>query len=123
MSVEHRSSDARSRPAFKLVASVGAFGTPAFAEVLRRELLALPGGVLPIEGEQGGLIDPASIALTLLSSQADAERIEVAVGVFFTEIVGGCSCGDEPFNVNTYIELSLRIERTDGAAAIRLRWD
>ncbi|MFB1489081.1 MULTISPECIES: glucosamine--fructose-6-phosphate aminotransferase [unclassified Thiocapsa] len=112
-----------SRSAFKLVDSVGAFGTPAFAAVLRGELLALPEGVLPIAGEQGGLIDPASLGLTLLSSRADVERIEVAVGVFFTEIVGGCSCGDEPLSVNGYMELSLRIERTDGAAVILLRGD
>ena len=115
MSVERRSRDASSRPVFKLVDSVGAFGTPTFAEVLRRELLGLPDGVLPIPGEQGGLIDPESLGLTLLSSCADAERIEVVVGVFFTEIVGGCSCGDEPFEVNSYTELRLRIERADGA--------
>jgi len=121
VSVERRSRDARSRPAFNLVDSVGAFGTPTFAEVLRRELLALPDGVLPIEGEQGGLVDPASLGVTLLSSRADAERIEIAVGVFYTEIVGGCSCGDEPFGVNGYTELRLRIERADGGALILLR--
>lgn len=121
MSVERRSRDVSSRPAFNLVDSVGAFGTPAFAEILRRELLALPDGILTIEGEQGGLIDPASLGLTLLSSRTDAERIEVAVGVFYTEIVGGCSCGDEPFGVNGYVELCLRIERADGASVILLR--
>jgi hypothetical protein len=112
-----------SKPAFNLLDSVGAFGTPAFAAVLRGELLALTEGVLPIAGEQGGLIDPASLGLTLLSSRADAERIEVAVGVFFTEIVGGCSCGDEPFGVSGYTELRIRIERTDGAAVILFRED
>jgi hypothetical protein len=112
-----------SRPAFKLVDSVGALGTPAFAEVLIGELLALPDGVLPVEGEQGGLIDPASLGVILLSSRADADRIEVGVGVFFTEIVGGCSCGDEPFGVNGYKELRLRIERADGAAVILFRGD
>ena len=119
--MERWSRDARARAAFMLVESVGAFGTPAFAEVLRRELLALPEGVLPIAGEQGGLIDPASLGLTLLWSRADAERIEVAVGVFFTEIVGGCSCGDEPFGVNGYTELSLRIEQVDGATLVLCR--
>jgi hypothetical protein len=58
-----------------------------------------------------------------LTSRADAERIEIVVGVFFTEIVGGCSCGDEPVAVNGYVELSLRIERVDGAAVILLRGD
>ncbi|RKT43998.1 glucosamine--fructose-6-phosphate aminotransferase [Thiocapsa rosea] len=106
-----------------LVESVAAFGTPAFPEVLRRELLALQDGVLPIAGEHGGLIDPETLGLTLLSSCADAERIEVVVGVFFTEIVGGCSCGDEPFEVNGYTELRLRIERTHGAAVILLQGD
>jgi hypothetical protein len=114
VSVKRRSSDESSRAAFKLVDSARTFATPDFVETLRRELLALPHGILPIAGEQGGLIDPASLGLTLLSSRADTERIEVDVGVFFTEIVGGCSCGDEPFEVNGYTELRLRTERADG---------
>jgi hypothetical protein len=96
--------------------SVSRYGASDFAATLSRELAALPEGSLPIIGEQGGLIDPASIGVTLLSAHADAGLIEVVIGVFFTESVGGCSCGDDPFSVAGYEELCLRIDRSDGAA-------
>jgi hypothetical protein len=96
--------------------SVSRYGSPDFATDLSRELTALPEGSLPIMGEQGGLIDTASIGVTLLSAHADAGRIVVVIGVFFTELVGGCSCGDDPFSVSGYKELCLRIDRSDGAA-------
>lgn len=69
-------------------------------------------GDLPIQAAatQGGLIDPASTVLTLLESRLDDEIIEATIGVMFTEIVGGCSCGDAPFTVNGWCRLRLRIE-------------
>ncbi len=107
----------------RLIDSANRYGTADFAATLSRELMGLPEGSLPIAGEQGGLIDTASIGVTLLSACADADRIELVMGVFFTEIVGGCSCGDEPFSLNGYEELILRIDRADGAALIRPRGD
>lgn len=107
----------------RLIESAHRYGTTDFAATLSRELTGLPEGSLPIAGGQGGRIDPESIGVTLSSACADDDRIEVVIGVFFTEIVGGCSCGEEPFNLNGYEELVLRIDRADGTAVIRLRGD
>lgn len=67
---------------------------------------------LPLQAAatQGGLIDPASTVLTLLGSRLDDQVIEATIGVMFTEIVGGCSCGEAPFSVNGWCRLRLRIE-------------
>lgn len=107
----------------RVIDSADRYGTADFAATLSRELTGLPEGSLPIVGEQGGLIDPASIGVSLLSACADADRIEVVIGAFFIEIVGGCSCGDEPLSLNGYEEFILRIERADGAAVIWPRGD
>jgi len=67
---------------------------------------------LPLQAaaSQGGLIDPASTVLTLLGSRLDDQTIEATIGVLFTEIVGGCSCGEAPFSINGWCRLRLRIE-------------
>jgi hypothetical protein len=90
--------------------------SPTLAETLSREIASLPDGSLPLAGEQGGRIDPDSIGVMLLSRASEAERVELVIGVFFTEIVGGCSCGEEPFSSPGYRELRLRIDRASGAA-------
>jgi hypothetical protein len=40
--------------------------------------------------------------------------------VFFTEVVGGCSCGDEPFEQPVYCELGVTIDRQSGEAVFNV---
>lgn len=86
------------------------------ADILSREIASLPDDSLPLVGEQGGRIDPDSIGVTLLSRASEPGRVELVIGVFFTEIIGGCSCGEEPFSSPGYRELRLRIDRASGGA-------
>jgi hypothetical protein len=106
-----------------LIASLHAFGTDGFAAALQRELRALPPGRLPLAGAavQGGHVDDATIGVSVLSAEQTADTIDVNLGVFFTEIVGGCSCGDDPYPSNGYCELRLRIDRRTGAASFTPR--
>mgnify|MGYP006271736693 CR=1 FL=1 len=68
--------------------------------------------------EQGGRVDPASIRLSLLSR--DTAGGWLRLGVFGEEVVGGCSCGDEPYAVGFYVELRLRLDPASGTAEIGL---
>ena len=99
-----------------LIETARSFGTDAFAATLQREIAALPEGSLPLAGLQGGWLESNSIAVMLLSCRADPEVIEATIGVFFREIVGGCSCGEERFTSDGYRELGLRIDRSSGGA-------
>lgn len=82
-----------------------------FNAVLTREIEGLHQDTLPLHRAllQGGLIDPYSIAVTVLQVTDANEKIKAKVGVMFVEIVGGCSCGDEPAGSPQYCELSLLI--------------
>ncbi|NCA71141.1 MAG: hypothetical protein EOM91_13760 [Sphingobacteriia bacterium] len=91
------------------------FGTPELAATLAREISAWPPDRLPLHGAQGGLIEPGSIGVTVLSCTPNGQRIDLLVGVFFTEVVGGCSCGEEPFAVPGYQEWGLGLDRATGA--------
>jgi hypothetical protein len=57
----------------------------------------------------------------VIASEADGDRIRVRVGVFFSGIVAGCSCADDPTPVeaqNEYCELLVDIDRRATAADI-----
>jgi hypothetical protein len=84
-----------------------------FAQQLKRELEHLQPGTLPLEQgtTQGGQVDDSNVAV-----QADAGVIRARVGIFFNEIVGGCSCGDDPLSVNAYCQIQVSIDRASAEA-------
>ena len=101
--------------AVRLPATLEAWGGGAFPAALKRELRALPAGSLPLQRgtAQGGLVDDSDIAVTLLQATEEPAVLRLRIGVFFTEVVGGCSCGDDPVAANAYCELGLEIDRHD----------
>lgn len=102
-----------------LADSLRAWGSAAFAATLKREVGALPPGSLPLARAttQGGQVDDRDICVTVLDAAADADGIRARVGVFFTEVVSSCSCGDDPLEVNAYCVLRIDIDRGTAAAA------
>jgi hypothetical protein len=94
-------------------ASLREWGGENFAPVLKQEIEALPPGTLPLQSgvTQGGLADDAGLTAVVLRTGDAGSAVEVVVGIFFTEIVAGCSCGDEPMALNAYCELQLRIDK------------
>lgn len=107
----------------RLPLTLGAWGTPAFESTLRSELAALPPACLPLDAltTQGGRVE--GVTLRLLAAEACADAIRARLGVFFTEWVGGCSCGDGLMPVQGYGEIELTIARGDAAARFIPRAD
>lgn len=89
-----------------------------FEKALKHELENLPAGTLPLEKgtNQGGFVDDSDISVTVISVKQDENSIQAKVGVFFTEIIVGCGCGDEPMPENAYCEMLISIDRTTFAA-------
>jgi hypothetical protein len=97
--------------------SLRAWNTAAFAGVLKAELMGLGAGVLPLrEAAAGGCTDESDVEITVLGASDSAAEIHVNVGVFFAEVIAGCSCGDEPSASNAYCELRVSIEKETGVA-------
>lgn len=99
--------------------------TDQFQQVLKHELEQLEPGTLPLTQatQQGGLVDDTDISVTVISAQDQDRSILARVGVFFTEIVGGCSCGDEPMACNNYCDLELSIDKQTGLTSITILED
>ena len=96
--------------------------TREFSMQLKRAIEALDAGHLPLHQcvNQGGHVDASNMAVTVLNVTEVQDDIRARIGVFFTEVVGGCSCGDEPFEQPVYCELGVTIDRQSGDAVFKV---
>ena len=93
-----------------------------FKVTLKQELEALPPGSLPLQlgTQRGGQADDRSISVLVNTVKEQADTIEVHIGVFFYEIMGGCSCGDEQPSENTYCEMQVNIDKSTAESTFKL---
>ena len=88
----------------------------ALADCLAKALQELPPGSLPLRAgcNQGGLVDDSEIRVSVLGTVRGADRVTARVGIFFSELVGGCNCSDDPVAANAYCLLEVVVGRGDG---------
>lgn len=92
----------------------------SFERTLKSEIENLKTGTLPLENgiSQGGRIDDSNITATILSTSDNPSMIKTKAGIFFTEIVGGCNCNDDPVEINAYCEIIINIDKSTANADI-----
>jgi hypothetical protein len=102
--------------------SLHAWQTDAFARTLKKEIERAGTRALPLEQgtSQGGFVDDAAITATVLSATESRLRVCADVGVFFNEILAGCSCGDEPESINAYCRIRVRIDKSTAQTDVRV---
>lgn len=103
----------------KLAHALRAWPSDAFGRALKSELERLGADRLPLDQGvcHGGRVADDPIAVSVLRVADEAAEIVADVGVFFGEIIAGCSCGDDPQMRHAYCELRVRIDKTTAAAA------
>jgi len=96
-----------------------AWNSETFAQVLKDGIEGMDLEHLPLhEGcTQGGLVGDSKLTATVFEGVDEGSAIRAEVGIFFTELVAGCSCGDEPDAVNTYCRFRICIIDKASAAA------
>ncbi len=110
-------------PPVFLPRALEAWHTPAFPAVLKAELEGLPADTLPLQHctTQGGRVDAGGVTVSLLAAQQTPTQILARVAVFFTELVGGCSCGDDLLAVPARCEILVILDREGAAASFEIR--
>ena len=106
----------------RLVAALQDWDTPRFEQTLKHALEKLAPADLPLSRacNAGGLIEDKRLAVTVISTDAALQAIHVRLGIFFSELVGGCSCGDEPYSQPVYCQLQVSIDRQTAEASFEL---
>lgn len=90
------------------------WNTDVFSQTLKHELEQLPAGTLPLDKgvAHGGMVDDSNITATVLSFNENKTAIQAKAGIFFTEIIINCGCGDDPMPTNAYCEIQISIDKT-----------
>jgi hypothetical protein len=108
----------------RLPESLRAWQSPEFAAVLQRELAAQSAGELPLQrGMAGGSHALDEFSVMVIGAAEDGDCILARVGVFFSGVIAGCNCADDPTPVepqHEYCELRLAIDRRTATVAVTL---
>ncbi len=108
-----------------LTHTLHAWNTPGFELTLKQELAELRADALPL---QQGLTSSNYVAdapITVMVHQVvEMESvIRVKAGIFYSGIMGGCSCADDPTpssESNEYCEVQLDIDKNSAATIVSL---
>ncbi|MDH5444409.1 MAG: hypothetical protein OEY52_02565 [Gammaproteobacteria bacterium] len=94
-------------------------------QTLISELEALPDNQLPLQQglSQSSYVADSPFKVTVLKLTETEKEISLKVGVFYSGIIAGCNCADDPSpadEINEYCELDIQIDRATGQAQISL---
>ena len=109
----------------KLAKSLNAWGTPGFNDILKKEIESLDAKYLPL---QLGLSYSShatnnDFSTMIISAGEDDSFLHVKAGVFYSGVIAGCSCADDPTPVpeqSEYCEILIDIVKTTAEARITL---
>lgn len=101
------------------------WGEEGFADAFKQEVEQLPHKELPLQ--QGlslsSYVSGEPFKVMLINSSADEGTIRIKAGVFYSGIIAGCSCSDDPTPTDVqaeYCDLEFIIDRSSGEASVKL---
>ena len=105
--------------------ALDAWGTPAFRDVLEAELEQLTVEQLPLQQglSQSSYACDDNIKVVIISVSEVSGVIHATAEIFYTGIISGCSCADDPSPVDEYAEhceVQIKINRQTAATVISL---
>ena len=105
-----------------------AYGRPDFTDIFKQVIENLDIRYLPLQQglSKSGYVTENPISVMVLSYSDKTESILVKAGIFYTGIIAGCSCADDPSPVNEeneYCEIEVVIDKDTANVSIRLLTD
>ncbi len=110
---------------FTLKRSLAAWGNSDFNSVLKDELQSVAADQLPLQAglSLSSALSGEPFTIMVITAQEKGNSLWAKVGVFYTGIIAGCSCADDPTPTdlqNEYCELELLIDRATAVTAVTL---
>lgn len=120
--------DTKTKTAAFLTRSLSAWGGDAFEATLKEEIAQLGADFLPLqEGLRSGSTSlDSNLGVTILRVTERPDRLQVRAGIFYSSIVSGCSCADDPTPIDEnseYCVVELEIDRESGETRATLTED
>jgi hypothetical protein len=91
---------------FYLISSLAAWNSDSFIEVLKKEIRAIDSELLPLQQglSHSNFANGDNLSTIILRSEEIDGHIQVKAGLFYTGIIAGCNCADDPTPVDENIE-------------------
>jgi len=109
----------------RLTETLSALQTAELASVLKRELEQLDAAFLPLQQglARGSQVADEGFSVMVIGVTEEPSIIRAKVGVFYSGIIAGCSCADDPTPVDThpeYCELQVEIDKATAETRLTL---
>jgi hypothetical protein len=109
----------------RLAKTLDAWGTPGFKDILKREIEQLDAGQLPLQQglSTGSYAIDSNLQAMIIGVSEAAACIRVTAGIFYSGIIAGCSCADDPTPVNEeseYCVVQLEIDKLTAETTVAL---
>jgi hypothetical protein len=109
----------------RLSQTLNAWNTPMFRETFKHEIESLDPGLLPL---QEGLSRSSHVTATPfravpLAADREDGQLRIKTGIFYTGIIAGCSCADDPTPIDEqteYCVLEFAVDTATGVASVQL---
>ena len=110
---------------FYLNQTLLAWNTEAFNNALKKELCSIDSTLLPLQQglTQSNYAIGENLSVTILSVESDKQYICVKAGLFYTGVISGCNCSDDPSTIdeiNEYCNVLLRINKKTAKTVVAL---
>lgn len=115
-------------PTMQLTHSLTAWKTADFSDIFKAEVKQLDPDLLPLQQglAHSSSANGANLGVTVLNLGETPDEIQVKAGLFYSGIIAGCSCADDPttqHEVNEYCEVRFAIKKHTGEATVTLLRD
>jgi len=105
--------------------SLDAWGSPDFEKILCNEVEEIDAGLFPFQQglSRGSYVTSTKFKTMLIHIDDETKNLRVKLGIFYTAIIAGCSCADDPTPIDElaeYCEVELFIDKVSAEATINL---
>ena len=109
----------------QLTNTLATYETPDFKKTAKQEISLIDKSLLPLQ--QGlslsSYVGSSPINVVILSTNNEDNLIKIKAGIFYTGIIAGCSCSDDPSPTdeqNEYCEILFSIDKETASTDIKL---
>lgn len=109
----------------KLSKALIAWQTPDFKAVLKAEIESLDTTVLPLQQglSQNSYVSGNKFSVMIIGVVEESDCIRIKVGIFYSGVIAGCNCADDPTRIDEqpeYCEVEFDIDKTTAETTVRL---
>lgn len=105
--------------------SLKAWGSDTFEAALKKEVCSLDVDSLPLQQglQYSSYALSERLSMTVLSTKEDSKNIFIKAGLFYSGIIAGCNCADDPTPVdetNEYCNVKICINKRTAKTTVVL---